>query len=88
MSMSDYEERFRPLAPSLHQIFSATGGRSQERRRRRRIWVAATVVGVLTVAYTAASPHALHGWRSGHSRTPACQAQRSAMVSDEFRLFL
>jgi hypothetical protein len=89
MSMSEYEERFRPPGPSLHQIFTATGGRRREPRRRRRIWVVAAAVGVLTVTYIVVSPRAGSGWRSGHARITVCQDQRSAtMVSDEFRLFL
>jgi hypothetical protein len=29
MIMSEYEERFRPLAPSLHQTFAAIRGRNR-----------------------------------------------------------
>jgi hypothetical protein len=47
MIMSEYEERFRPSAQSLHQTFAATRGRNRGRRRHRRIWVAAAAVGVL-----------------------------------------
>jgi hypothetical protein len=79
MSMREYEERFRPPAPSIHEVFAATAGRRQERRRRRRIWLVAAI-GVLTVTYRLASPHAIPGWTNGHIRTTACQDQRSAMM--------
>jgi len=89
MSVSEYEERFRPPAPSLHQIFAATKGRRQ--RRRRRIWVAAAVVGVLTIACRVVSHHAVHGWARahGHERTTLALEPRSTItLSDEFRIFL
>jgi hypothetical protein len=89
MSISEYEERFRPPAPSIHQIFAATGGRRREPRRRRRSWVVAAAVGVLTVTYMVASPHAGSSWRIGHTRITACQGQGSAtMISDQFRVIL
>src|SRR5262249_30754129 len=45
MTMSEYEERFRPPGPSLHQTYAATRGRNAG--RRRRIWLVAAAVGVL-----------------------------------------
>ena len=74
MIMNEYEERFRSQAPALRQIFAATRGRNQE-RRRRRIWVAAAAVGVLMVTGTVATHHAVHGWTSSHARTTAVQGQ-------------
>jgi hypothetical protein len=62
MTMSEYEERFRTPAPSLHQIFAATRGPNATRRRTRRFWVAASLLGVLTVTMEIASHH------TGHSR--------------------
>jgi ferric-dicitrate binding protein FerR (iron transport regulator) len=89
MIMSEYEERFRAPAPSLHQTFATTRGRSPGRRRRRRIWVAVAAVGVLTITYKVASHHAVHSWTISQSRTTATHGQTSPMtVSDEFRLFL
>jgi hypothetical protein len=38
MTMSEYEERFRAPAPSLHQIFAAIRGPNATRRRSRRFW--------------------------------------------------
>jgi hypothetical protein len=82
MSMSEYEERFRPLAPSLHQLFAETGGRRQAQRHRKSILVAVAAVGVVIVTCRMASPYAVDGWSSGHSRTTACQNSR--MLSFEF----
>lgn len=88
MMMSEYEERFRPLAPFLHQTFAAARGQN-EARRRRRIWVTATAIGLLVIAGRVASHHAVHGWTSGHRGTATVQGQRSpTIVLDEFRVFL
>ena len=82
MSMSEYEERFRPRAPSLYQTLTVAGGRNAG-RRRRRIWVVAAAIGVLAITWGAASRHAVHGWTSSHSRTTAFYGQRlAAAVSD------
>jgi hypothetical protein len=88
MTVSQYEERFRRPAPSLHQIFAATRGRNAK-RRRRRIWVAAAAVAVLAITWKVASHHALPGWTSNHYRTTAAQARCVALIaSEDFRLFL
>jgi hypothetical protein len=71
MSMSEYEECFRPLAPSIHQVFAATRGRRRERQRWKGIWLVAAI-GMLTVTYRLASPHAIPGWTSGFIRTTLC----------------
>jgi hypothetical protein len=71
MIMSEYEERFRSPAPSLHKTFAATRGPNQG-RRSRRLWVAAALVGVMTMTCKVASHHAVHsgtgngseGWES------------------------
>jgi hypothetical protein len=71
MIMSEYEERFRSPAPSLHQTFAATRGPNRG-RRSRRLWVAAALVGVMTMTCKVASHHAVHtgtgngseGWES------------------------
>jgi hypothetical protein len=60
MIMSEYEERFRSPTPSLHQTFAAARGINRGRRRSRRLWVAATLVGVMTMTCTVASHHTLH----------------------------
>ena len=51
MSMSEYEERFRPRAPSLHQVFAMAGGQQRNRLLRGRILVAAAAVGVVIITY-------------------------------------
>jgi hypothetical protein len=51
MSMSEYEERFRPRAPSLHQVFAMAGGQQRQRLVRLRMWVTAAAVGVVIVTY-------------------------------------
>ena len=70
MNMSEYEERFRSPAPSLHQTFAAIRGSNERRRRSRRLWVAAALVGVMAVTSKAAFHHTTHGngsqvWKSG-----------------------
>src|ERR1700736_477462 len=49
MTMSEYEERFRPPAPSLHQTFTEVRGPNRGGRRSRRLWVSAALVGVMTI---------------------------------------
>ena len=41
MTVSEYEERFRASAPSLHETFTEMRGPSRGRWRRRRLWTAA-----------------------------------------------
>jgi len=60
MIMSEYEELFRSPAPSLHQTFAATRGPNRERQRSRRLWVAAALVGVMTMTCKVASHHTIH----------------------------
>jgi len=40
MTVSEYEERFRFSAPSLHQTFVAMQRSGRRRRRRQRFWAA------------------------------------------------
>ena len=61
MTMSEYEERFRPPAPSLHQTFAEVRGPSRGGRRSRRLWVTAALVGVMTITSKAALHHPSHG---------------------------
>ena len=87
MTMSEYEERFRPPAASLYQTLTVASGRNAG-RRRRRIWVVAAAIGVLAITWGAASHHAVDGWTSSHSRTTAFYGQKlAAAVSDEFSVF-
>jgi hypothetical protein len=84
MSVSEYEERFRPWAPSLHQVFTMAGGQRRKRVLRGRIGVAAAALGVVIVTCRIASPYTLDAWSGGRSRTTACQAQKPRTVSHEF----
>ena len=83
MVMNEYEERFLRPAPSLHEIFASTNGPSQK-RRRRQIWLGVAAVGLLTIAYSAASHHGL----DRHGRTMAAQGQGCSAGADEFRRLL
>jgi len=60
MTMSEYEERFRPPAPSLHQTFTEVRGPNRGERRSRRLWVTAALVGVMTITSKAALHHSSH----------------------------
>ena len=60
MTMSEYEERFRPPAPSLHQTFAEVRAPSRGGRRSRRLWVTAALVGVMTITSKAALHHSSH----------------------------
>ena len=63
MTVSEYEERFRPPAPSVHQAFIDMHGPKWTRRRRRRLWIAAALLGIasallgLTTATTETASH-------------------------------
>ena len=60
MTMSEYEERFRPPAPSLHQTFAEVRGPHRGGRRGRRLWVTAALVGVMAITSKAALHHSSH----------------------------
>jgi threonine/homoserine/homoserine lactone efflux protein len=60
MIMSEYEERFRSPTPSPHQTLAAARGIDRGRRRSRRLWVAATLVGVITMTCTVASNRTIY----------------------------
>jgi len=75
MTMSEYEERFRPPAPSLHQTFVEVRGANRGGRRSRRLWVAAALFGVATITSKAALHHSTHAnglqvWKSGIRSLP------------------
>ena len=55
MTISEYEERFRPPAPSVHQAFFDMHGPKWTRRRRRRLWIAAALLGLTTATMETAS---------------------------------
>jgi hypothetical protein len=60
MTMSEYEERFRPSAPPLHQTFAEVRVPSRGGRLSRRLWVTAALVGVMTITSKAALHHSSH----------------------------
>jgi hypothetical protein len=72
MTMSEYEERFRSPTPSLHQIFAATRGPDRERRRSQRFWVAAALVGVMTMTFKVASHHTVQSKTGNGSQIWKC----------------
>ena len=47
MTVSEYEERFRASAPSLHETFTGMRGPSRGRRLRWRLWTAAVLAGAV-----------------------------------------
>src|SRR5262252_7528223 len=68
--LTEVEERFRPPAPSLHQTLAQVRGSNRRGRRNRRLWVAAALVGVVTITYKAALHQPTHAsgsqiWKSG-----------------------
>ena len=74
MTMSEYEERFRPQAPSLHQTFAEVRRPNRGGRPSRRLWVTAALVGVMTITSKAALHHSSHanGSQVSKSGVQAC----------------
>ena len=60
MTISEYEERFRSPPPSLHQTFTAARGLKRRRWRSHCFWVAAVLVGVMTMTFKLPSYHTIH----------------------------
>ena len=75
MTMSEYEERFRPLAPSLHQTFAEVRRPSRGGRRSRRLWVMAALFGVMTITSKAALHHSSHA-NDGDERVVADESRK------------
>src|SRR5215813_15066284 len=69
MTMSEYEERFRPPAPSLHQTFAEVRGPNRGGKQRRRLWVTAALLGVMTITSKAALHHSSHANGSAVSKS-------------------
>jgi hypothetical protein len=61
MTVVEYEARFWPPAPSLHQIFAEMENPHRTRRRRRRRLAAAAFIAVVTFAAQMVSDHSAHG---------------------------
>src|SRR6516165_4679271 len=72
MTMSEYEERFRPPAQSLHQTLAQVRGSNRRGRRNRRLWVAAALVGVVTITSKAALHHSTYADGSQITGIQAC----------------
>jgi len=74
MTMSEYEERFRPPAPSLHQTFTDFRGPNRGGGRSRRLWVTAALISVMTITSKAALHHSSHadGSQVSKSGIQAC----------------
>ena len=74
MTMREYEERFRPSAPPLHQTFAEVRRPSRGGRRSRRLWVMAALFGVMTITSKAALHHSSHAndWQISKAGIQAC----------------
>jgi hypothetical protein len=72
MTMSEYEERFRSPRPSLHQSFAEARGPNRGRRRSRPFWVAAALVGVMSMTMNVMSHHTVHSGAS--NRVQLCES--------------
>ena len=70
MTMSEYEERFRSPTPSLHQTFAEARG--PNRGRSRPFWVAAALVGVMSMTMNVMSHHTVHSGAS--NRVQLCES--------------
>ena len=75
MTVSEYEERFRASAPSLHETFTEMRGPSRGRRLRRRLWTAAVLAGAVIAAVEAASHHAADNFMASALKTWQFDAQ-------------
>lgn len=72
MTVSEYEDRFRIPATSLHQIFAEIQSLNRTRRRRRHCLVAAASLVIMTLTVEIASNHAAHSpMGNGSAREPA-----------------
>lgn len=72
MTMSEYEEQFRSPTPSLHQTFAEARGPNRGRRRSRPFWVAAALVGVMSMTMNVMSHHTVHSAAS--NRLQLCES--------------
>jgi hypothetical protein len=75
MTVSEYEERFRASAPSLHETFTEMRGPSRGRWLRRRFWTVAVLAGAVTAAVEAASHHTADNFMANALQTWQSDAQ-------------
>ena len=78
MTISEYEERFRSPPPSLHQTFAAACELKRRRWRSHCFWVAAVLVGVMTMTFKLASYHTVH---TGTESLASTEIQQPMLVS-------
>jgi hypothetical protein len=78
MTVSEYEERFRASAPSLHETFTEMRGPSRGRWRRRRLWTAAGGRDIVRPAGGRGHDRAVSGARHGGGLRPRQQDYRTA----------
>jgi hypothetical protein len=72
MTMSEYEERFRSATPSLHQAFAEARGSKRAQRRSRPFWVAAGLVGAMSMTMNVVAHRTIHSGTS--NRAPLCES--------------
>jgi hypothetical protein len=70
--MSEYEERFRSSTLSLHQTFAEARGPNRGRLRGRPFWLAAALVGVMSMTMNVVSHHTIQSGAS--NRTQLCES--------------
>ena len=71
MTVSEYEERFRSPTPSLHQALAEARGSNRARRRSQPFWVAAVLVGAMSMTMNVVSHRTIHSAASNHA--PLCE---------------
>jgi hypothetical protein len=72
MTMSEYEERFWSSTLSLHQIFAEDRGPNRGRLRSRHFWLAAALVGVMSMTMNLVSHHTIQSGAS--NRVQLCES--------------
>ena len=72
MTMSEYEERFRSSTLSLHQTFAEAQGPNRGRLRSRPFWLAAALVGVMSMTMNVVSHHTIQSGAS--NRVQLCES--------------
>ena len=72
MTVSEYEERFRVSAPSLHESFVGMQGSGPRRRRRQRFWTAVALAGGIITANQVAPHHPAHDVTHSASQMAHC----------------
>ena len=72
MTMSEYEERFRSSTLSLHQTFAEARSLNRGRLRSRPFWLAAALVGVMSMTMNVVSHHTIPSGAS--NRVQLCES--------------